>query len=70
MKIQGPKKGTLKSCGFFADHHSKFYVFSSLVQEIPHAISSTCSQFYVFKPNVCGFLLEYFDSEGSLGYDE
>ena len=49
------KKGDPKLCGFLLIIHA----LSNSFQEIPHAITSTRSQFHVFKPIVLGvFLLE------------
>ena len=50
LKTPRPKKKTPKLCGFFVDHPCRFHSFSNSFQEISHAITSTHSQFHVFKP--------------------
>ena len=52
-KCVTPKMGTPNTF----DHLCKFHTLSNLFQESPHAITSTCSHFNVFKPIAWVFLL-------------
>ena len=70
LKTPGLNKRNIKLCGSFVDHSCRFHSFSMSAQDIPQAITSTRSQFHVFKLILWGFFLEKSDLERCLGIYE